>query len=108
DKQYYGIGEVAGMFEVNTSHIRFWTNEFNLKPRTTRKGGRLYSPEDIAQLRLIHYLVKVRKHTIKGAKEKLKQNKDKTIVSHQVDLKASLIALKNILLQLKKELSDNE
>lgn len=102
DKKYYTIGEVAQLFEVNTSHIRFWTNEFKLKPRTTRKGDRLYSPKDIAELRLIHHLVKVKKHTIKGAREKLKS--EKSGVNNKLDLKESLIQLKDTLLKIREQL----
>ncbi len=102
DKNYYSIGEVAHLFSVNTSHIRFWTNEFNLKPRTNRKGDRLYSPKDIAELRLIHHLVKEKKHTIKGAREKLKAGKD--TVTQQLDLKEALVDLKGILTQIKEQL----
>jgi DNA-binding transcriptional MerR regulator len=102
DKKYYSIGEVATLFAVNTSHIRFWTNEFKLKPRTTRKGDRLYSPKDIAELRLIHHLVKEKKHTIKGAKEKLKAGKDD--VSNKLDLKDALLGLRDTLLQIKAQL----
>lgn len=102
DKRYYTIGEVSQLFKVNTSHIRFWTNEFKLRPRTTRKGDRLYSPEDIAQLRLIHHLVKEKKHTIKGAKEKLKA--EKGAVGNKLDLKESLVSLKDMLIQIKEQL----
>lgn len=102
DKKYYTIGEVAQLFAVNTSHIRFWTNEFKLKPRTTRKGDRLYNPKDIAELRLIHHLVKEKKHTIKGAKEKLKAGKNE--VNNKLDLKDSLINLRDTLLQIKAQL----
>lgn len=72
DKNYYTIGEVAQLFDVNVSHIRFWTTEFKMKTRTTRKGDRLYTPAQIGELRLIHHLVKVKKYTLKGAKEILK------------------------------------
>lgn len=102
DKKYYTIGEVAQLFAVNTSHIRFWTNEFRLKPRTTRKGDRLYSPADIAELRLIHHLVKEKKHTIKGAREKLKA--EKTGVGGKLDLKESLTGLRDMLIQIKEQL----
>lgn len=102
DKKYYTIGEVAQLFSVNTSHIRFWTNEFKLKPRTTRKGDRLYSPRDIAELRLIHHLVKEKKHTIKGAREKLKV--EKTGVNQKLDLKESLSGLRDMLVQIKEQL----
>lgn len=102
DKKYYTIGEVAQLFMVNTSHIRFWTNEFKLKPRTTRKGDRLYSPKEIAELRLIHHLVKEKKHTIKGAREKLKVQKSD--VHNKLDLKDSLINLRDTLLKIKEQL----
>lgn len=101
-KNYYTIGEVAKMFDVNISHIRFWTNEFKLKPRTNRKGDRLYSPEIIQELRLIHYLVKVKKHTIKGAIEKLKGQKE--VVVNHLSLKDSLVTLRDFLVEVRESL----
>lgn len=98
-KHYYSIGEVANMFNVNISHIRFWTNEFRLKPRTNKKGNRYYTPSQIETLQLIHYLVKVKKHTIKGAQEKLKVQKK--LVQNNMQLKDSLIDLKSKLEELK-------
>ena len=42
-KQYYPIREVAKWFNVNTSLLRFWENEFDiLKPRKNRKIGRAH------------------------------------------------------------------
>lgn len=102
ENKYYTIGEVAALFGVNVSHIRFWTTEFNLKVRTTRKGDRLYNPENIARLRLIHHLVKENGFTIKGAKEKLKHQKQN--VSSQIDLKNKLSGLKDKLERIKKNL----
>lgn len=102
DKNYYTIGMVAKMFDVNISHIRFWTNEFNLKPRTNRKGDRLYTPTLINTLRLIHYLVKVQKHTIKGAKEKLAGRKK--AVNANLTLKQQLEALKHQLTSLRNNI----
>lgn len=101
-KKYYSIGEVATLFDVNTSHIRFWSKEFNFRLRTTRKGDRMYTPEDIQKLRLIHELVKVKKHTIKGAKEILNTKTQK--VSQTVDLKDNLKELKNMLLGIQNKL----
>lgn len=101
ESRYYSIGEVAKLFQVNNSHIRFWTNEFKLKPRTTRKGDRLYNAEDIATLRLIHHLVKEKGHTIKGAKEKMKQ---KETVEVNLDLSESLLKLKEMLTEMKNQL----
>jgi len=103
DKTYYTIGEVAEFFKVKTSHIRFWTNEFKLKVRTTRKGDRLFTPEQVKELRAIYHLVKERGFTLTGAKTKLKaQNKHDV---ETVDLKTSLILLKNKLVILRDQLS---
>jgi len=102
EKQYYSIGEVAKLFKVNTSHIRFWTNEFKMKVRTTRKGDRLYTTEQIKELKAIYHLVKERGYTIKGAKTKLKEKRKTTIEG--VDLKQSLLQLRNKLVQIKNQL----
>lgn len=101
-KQYYTIGEVAELFSVRTSHIRFWTNEFELKVRTTRKGDRLYSPAIINELRTIYHLVKERGFTIVGAKAKLKEGSKASVDT--LDLKQSLLKLRNQLLLIRNNL----
>ncbi|MBA3829615.1 MAG: MerR family transcriptional regulator [Taibaiella sp.] len=101
-KQYYSIGEVAALFKVNTSNIRFWTKEFALKVRTTRKGDRLYTPAQVKEMATIYHLVKERGFTISGARTKLKAEKKVSI--HGVDLKQSLLQLRNKLLTLKNNL----
>lgn len=105
NKRYYGISAVAEMFGLSVSNIRFWTIEFNLKPRTNKKGDRLYTPEQIEKIRLIYNLVKVQHHTIKGAKVQLSKNKKS--VRAQVDLKDQLLALKSNLEQLRNQLYDS-
>ena len=101
-KQYYGIGEVATMFSVNASLLRYWESEFDiLKPRKNGKGDRFFRLEDIKNLLLIHYLFRERKYTIEGAKEFLKNGKKarehfeaieklKTIKAFLLELKAGL------------------
>ncbi|MBS1935317.1 MAG: MerR family transcriptional regulator [Bacteroidetes bacterium] len=75
-KQYYSIGEVAEMFRVNHSLLRFWENEFDIiQPRKNRKGDRHFRPVDIKNLHLIYHLLRQRKYTIEGAKDFLKKNK---------------------------------
>jgi len=72
-KLYYSIGEVATMFGVNTSLIRFWEKEFDIiKPSKTKKGNRLFSEEDVENFKKIFILVKGEGYTLQGAKEKLK------------------------------------
>lgn len=75
-KLYYTIGEVAEMFEVNTSLIRFWEKEFDIiKPKKNKKGNRLFTPEDIDNFKVIYNLVKEQGLTLEGAKKYLKENR---------------------------------
>jgi DNA-binding transcriptional MerR regulator len=75
-KLYYTIGEVAEMFEVNTSLIRFWEKEFSvLKPKKNKKGNRLFTAKDIENIRRIYQLVKEQGYTLEGAKAQLKGGK---------------------------------
>src|SRR5438067_6126608 len=75
---YYTIGEVAQMFKVNTSHIRFWSKHFDaIKPATNKKGNRLYTPADIELIGKIYHLVKEKGYTLKGAQVELKNMKKK-------------------------------
>ena len=70
-KVYYSIGEVAKIFDVSTSLIRFWEGEFDmLKPRKNRKGNRLFTESDIKVLQMIFHLVKEKGYTLEGAKKK--------------------------------------
>ncbi len=102
-KQYYPISEVAGWFNVNTSLIRFWENEFDiLKPRKNRKGDRLFRPEDVKNLQLIHLLLRQKKFSIEGAREYIKTNKNKVDV--QMQLTQTLKKFKGFLLELKASL----
>lgn len=103
DKKYYSIGEVAALFKVKTSHIRFWTNEFKLNVRTTRKGDRLFTPEQIKELKAIHHLVKERGFTLTGAKAKLKSQNKMDVET--IDLKQSLLQLRNKLLIIRNQIA---
>lgn len=75
-KLYYSIGEVAEMFQVNASLIRFWEKEFGLiTPKKNKKGNRLFTPKDITTFSKIYDLVKVKGFTLDGAKKALKSKK---------------------------------
>ena len=77
EKLFYSISEVAEMFSVNQSNLRFWEKEFKqLKPKRNTKGTRFYSPEDILIIKQIIYLVNEQKLTLDGAKRRLGQKKD--------------------------------
>ncbi|HEV7622441.1 MAG TPA: MerR family transcriptional regulator [Flavisolibacter sp.] len=101
-KQYYSIGEVATMFNVNTSLIRYWENEFDvLTPRKNKKGDRFFKPEDIKNIQLIHDLLRRRKFTIEGAKDFLKKN---SLANEKYEMIQSLQRLRSFLLELKAHL----
>ena len=103
DKRYYKIGEVAKAFDVNTSLIRFWENEFDvLKPKKNKKGNRLFTPEDLENLKMIYYLVKEKGFTLEGAKNKLKENPEEVFSKHKIILK--LEEVKNELIAIKNQL----
>ena len=106
DKLFFTISEVAAMFKVNASLIRFWEKEFEvLKPRKSNKGNRLYTKKDIENLRVIYNLVKEKGFTLQGAKEKLKQ---KPVESQNKNLEAieKLQRVKTYLQDLKKRLAE--
>jgi DNA-binding transcriptional MerR regulator len=106
-KLYYTIGEVADIFEVNTSLIRFWEKEFDIiKPKKNAKGNRLFTQEDLDHFHIIFHLVKERGFTLQGAKDKLKENKEDTI--NQIEIIKSLEDVKSFLLGLKEQIRQND
>ncbi len=102
-KLYYSIGEVAEMYNVNPSLIRFWEKEFNIfKPHKNQKGNRLFTPEDIENFKKIYHLVKEKGYTLQGAKDYLKAEKKNPEKTN--DIINSLQKIKKSLLDIKKNL----
>lgn len=100
-KLYYSINEVAKMFDLNESTLRFWEKEFPfLKPKT--KGPsmvRQYSQKDIEQIKLIYNLVKVRGFKLAAAKKIINNNRkgaDKTaeVLDKLGNIRDELMAMK--------------
>jgi len=84
-KRYYTISEVAQMFEMNISKLRFWEEQFpTLTPRRDRSGDRKYTQDDIAHLQEIVELVEDHGYTIEGAKKALELNKKKKNINQGV------------------------
>jgi len=101
EKLYYTIGEVAEMFNVNTSLIRYWEKEFDIiKPKKNKKGNRLFTQKDIDNFHIIYHLVKERGMTLKGAQKKMKENKDEE--EHTFEIIKSLESIKGILLEIRE------
>lgn len=107
-KLYYSIGEVAAIFDVNTSLIRFWEKEFAIiQPKKNKKGNRLFTVKDIEHFNKIYQLVKMEGYTLDGAKKalKLRENGETgdaaagsltndQIIRRLEEIKAKLLALK--------------
>ncbi len=100
EKIYYTIGEVANMFNVKTSLIRFWENEFDIiKPHRNKKGNRLFTKLDVDNFHTIYHLIKEQGYTIQGAKDKL--NANRSVTMQKSDVIISLKKIKDFLLEIK-------
>ncbi|WP_343604045.1 MerR family transcriptional regulator [Fluviicola sp.] len=102
-KLYYSIGEVAAIFDVNTSLIRFWEKEFAvIQPKKNKKGNRLFTVKDIEHFNKIYQLVKEQGYTLEGAKKAVKSsgkatsegNPNEILIQKLEQIKAQLLALK--------------
>ncbi|MCR9172805.1 MAG: MerR family transcriptional regulator [bacterium] len=106
-KLYYTIGEVADMFDVNTSLIRFWEKEFPvIQPKKNKKGNRLFTPKEIGKIDRIYTLVKLEGYTLDGAKKAMRsksssiqtssseESSSEDIINRLEGLKERLLSLK--------------
>jgi len=104
-KLYYSISEVATMFNVNASLIRFWEKEFDIiKPRKNAKGNRLFTQQDIDSIALIHHYVKERRLTLEGTRQKIKENRND--VENNFQVVQSLKNIRAMLLELKENMGE--
>ena len=93
EKIYYSISEVAEMFQINQSNLRFWEKEFKqLKPRRNEKGTRFYSKNDLQLIKQIVFLVNDQKLTLEGVRKKLSDKKD--VVAKQQEIKERLTTVR--------------
>ena len=102
-KLYYSISEVAEMFGVNESLLRYWEKEFpQLCPKKAGRGVRQYRKEDVETVRLIYHLVKERGMTLPGARQRLRNNKEATLRSYEIvdrlkSIREELLAMRDAL-----------
>lgn len=100
EKLYYSIGEVAEIFNVAPSLIRFWETEFEIiQPKKNRKGNRQFTREDIENVRLIYHLVKEKGFTLQGAKEMIKN--DSIALKDKIEFINALQRIKGFLLEIR-------
>ena len=111
EKLYYSMGEVAEMFDVNPSLIRYWGSQFDaLRPKRNKKGNRMFTPADVQTLKMIYHLVKERKMTLEGARKALKTELAvaKSEVAPEVELLERLQNVRAMLVQVRETLCANE
>lgn len=103
-KLYYSIGEVAEMFDVSPSLVRYWESEFTyLKPQKNSKGDRRFTKQNIDQLNTIFHLVKEKGYTLDGAKREIKEKRKE--LKRQQEVLQKLNKIKKGLGELKSALS---
>ena len=102
-KKYYNIGEVASMFNVATSLLRFWEKEFDeVNPKKNRNGKRQYTQKDIDCLKLIFHLVKEKGYTLAGAREMMRTDNNHS--KQKIDVIGSLEDVRNFLVDLRSKI----
>ena len=104
EKLYFKIGEIASIFKVNTSLIRYWEQEFDfLKPKKSKKGTRYFSQKDIDNFEIVHHLVKEKGLTIQGAKDYLQNKKEDNAIG-KLEVINTLKRTKTLLEEIRKSL----
>lgn len=105
-KMFYSMGEVAEMFDVKPSLLRHWEAKFDiLKPHKNKKGNRMFTPEDVENLKLIYHLVKERGMTLAGAAQYLK-NGITDAMRRDMELLDRLQKIRAELVEVREQLKD--
>lgn len=104
ERLYYKIGEVASLLGEEVSTIRFWADTFPrfVKPERNGKNNRLFHPEDLENMRLIHYLTRVEGLTLDGVARKLDENRDG--LSHKREIVEKLYNIRSLLTDLQESI----
>ena len=107
-KQYFSISEVAKIFGVNASLLRFWEKEFKqIQPKTNARGKRAYRAKDIDIIRSIYVLVKEQGFTLEGAKKALSARKGASAEAAAAAKKKAKEVRVESSKQLEKSLAEN-
>ena len=104
EKMFYTIGEVAKITGENTSLVRFWANRFGdlIRPHKNQKGNRMFTPNDVENIKLIHHLVKEKGMTLDVAHKRIKENKagedcSLAVIHALENINAELLSVKELL-----------
>lgn len=107
-KLYYKIGEVAELFGVNTSLIRYWEKEFSfIRPKKSAGGTRKFTHKDVNNFEIIHHLIKEKGMTIKGARDYIQKQK-KTASIDKLEVINTLKRTKELLIDVRSLLGETD
>ena len=102
-KLYYSISEVAEMFGLSETLLRYWEKEFpTISPKKSGRNIRQYSQADIDQIRLVYNFVKVRGMKLAAARKALKNSREE--IERNLEVMGRLEAVRNELMSIKREL----
>lgn len=108
-KLYYSISEVAEIFSVNASLIRFWEKEFDsIKPQKNKKGNRMFTDSDIKNFKEIFKLVREEGYTLQGAQNKINADKKQPKETVEVTQTSNQLIMEKLLGIRKSLLTINE
>jgi DNA-binding transcriptional MerR regulator len=104
DKLYYRIGEVSRITGVKPHVLRYWEQEFKLRPEKFGGTQRRYRREDLETILTIKKLLYEERFTITGAKKRL------LVLSRrrrgQLDMDFLENGYKEVLREVRKELKE--
>ncbi|MBO0948658.1 MerR family transcriptional regulator [Fibrella forsythiae] len=107
EKRYYSIREVADLFNVNISKLRYYEKEFpTLSPKKNRSGDRVYTKAEVDHLREILDLVENRGFKLQGAREYL--NKKQTAQSDAARMIDKLREIRQFMVELREKMNASD
>jgi len=103
EKEFFSIKEVADMLDLKPYILRYWEKEFDIiKPQKNKKGNRMFTSEDVDNLKMIHYLLKEKGMTIAGVKKKMSENPEDVRKNHEVI--KSLKKIRSLLVKIRDDI----
>ena len=99
-KQYYSIAEVREMLSLPASLLRYWEKEFpSIHPKKNSNNVRMYTKEDLEEIRLVYDLVKGRNMKLAAARELIQRNREgaknsSDLVQRMLHVREQLVAIK--------------
>jgi DNA-binding transcriptional MerR regulator len=110
NKQYFKIGEVSSLTQLETYVLRYWETEFkSIRPVRMGSNQRLYRRKDVETILEIKKLLYGEGFTIAGAKKKIIQNhkvdKENPVAKEEPSVPPS-DSLRDLLQVVRKELTE--